>query len=411
MSIQKLDIESFLRLAAYHHVIDVRSPAEYKLAHIPGAFNLPIFNDEERSVVGNTYKKESREKAIKVGLKYFGPRMVNIIEEMEQLVKLTAVPSNEKDGMQERALLVHCWRGGMRSAGVAWLLNLYGFEVYTLVGGYKSFRQWTHRQFAKAIQLKIIGGYTGSGKTEILHALAQRGQATIDLEGLGNHKGSSFGSIGMPPQPSQEMFENLLAVNLVMLTKTNSATAGEVQLSGHSFANPVATNSTIKSDGSQSTESRNHHNFNSQTNSSVTTTVSNPVIWLEDESQRIGNLNIPQALWEQMRKAPIYFFNISFEERLNHIVKGYGKGDKEQIVSAILRIKKRLGGLETKTAINFIVEDDLKECFRLLLTYYDKYYLKSLHTRETLEEVVTYIDSPIVNANANASTLLNTITL
>jgi len=407
MSIQKLDIESFLRLAAYHHFIDVRSPAEYKLAHIPGAYNLPLFNDEERSVVGTTYKKESREKAIKVGLNYFGPRMVSMIEEMEQLVKATTVSKTEKDGTQQRTLLVHCWRGGMRSAGVAWLLNLYGFKVYTLVGGYKSFRQWAHRQFANAIHLKIIGGYTGSGKTEILHALAQRGQATIDLEGLGNHKGSSFGSIGMPPQPSQEMFENLLATNLAMFTKTNSAAAGEVQLSGHSLSNTVAAISTIISDGSQSIESHGHHNFISQTDSSVTTTVGNPVIWLEDESQRVGNLNIPQALWEQMRKAPIYFFNIPFEERLNHIVKGYGKGDKDEIVSAILRIKKRLGGLETETAINFIVEDDLKECFRLLLTYYDKYYLKSLHTRENLEEVVNYIDSPLANANANASTLLN----
>ena len=402
-----MNIEAFLARAPYHPVIDVRSPAEYKIAHIPGAFNLPLFNDDERSVVGTAYKQESREKAIKEGLKYFGPKMVSMIELVEKLVEPSAAgiaDQAKNKTYSNKTLLVHCWRGGMRSAGVAWLLNLYGFNVYTLEGGYKSFRQWAHQQFSRPRSLKIIGGYTGSGKTDILNALARHGQAVVDLEGLGNHKGSSFGSIGMPPQPSQEMFENLLAVQLATFNVPRNTFVNEARGTAV-LASPAKSVNTltikVREDVSNNIKTA------LQENDLVVNTENDPVIWLEDESQRVGNLNIPQGLWQQMRTAPVYFFNIPFEERLDYIVKGYGKGDKEKIISAVLRIKKRLGGLETKNAINFLLEDNLKECFRLLLTYYDKYYLKSLHTRENLEQLVQYIDVPVVNASSNASILLN----
>src|SRR5690348_9334071 len=129
MPIKKLSITEFLKLSHQHPVLDVRSPGEYSHAHIPGAYSLPLFTDEERKVVGTTYKQQSREAAIKVGLDYFGPKMRSMVEEVEKLC--------EKRG--GKTVLVHCWRGGMRSAGVAWLLDLYGFKVYTLVGGYKFF--------------------------------------------------------------------------------------------------------------------------------------------------------------------------------------------------------------------------------------------------------------------------------
>jgi hypothetical protein len=126
-------------------------------------------------------------------------------------------------------------------------------------------------------------------------------------------------------------------------------------------------------------------------------------IWIEDESQRIGLVNIPSAFFKNMRNKPVYFLEIPFEERLRHIVSGYGKGDKHEIAGAIIRIQKRLGGLETKTALNFLIEDNLEECFRILLKYYDKQYLKGLHSRENLDQLLHTIECETVDAVKNAA--------
>lgn len=353
MAIEKIHIETFLQLAKQYPVLDVRSPGEYSHAHIPGAFNLPLFTDEERKIVGTAYKQNSRETAIKIGLGFFGTKMRSMVEEVESLV-ISREPGEKNTGLQTtplKTVLVHCWRGGMRSAGVAWLMDLYGFKVYTLVGGYKKFRHHALNIFAKPWQFKIIGGYTGSGKTEVLKELANKSEPVIDLENLASHKGSAFGNLGMPVQPSQEMFENLLAM---ALQNTGSLTG----------------------------------------------------IWMEDESQRIGDVNIPQALLLTMRKAPLYFIDLPFEERLSHIVEGYGKQDKEKMINAILRIKKRLGGLETKTAVNYLIEENIPESFRVLLKYYDKWYLKSLQSREIQNKQMIKIGCNTVTPSSNAERLL-----
>ena len=233
MAITKITIEEFLALAKTNLVLDVRSPSEYLHAHIPNAKSLPLFNDEERKIVGTAYKQESKQIAIKLGLDFFGGKMSEIVEEVERLVKsyrlgvtssikanndsttgLNNYTNSQPSTHKPETVLLHCWRGGMRSAGVAWLLDLYGFKVYTLVGGYKAYRNWVLQQFEKDYHFKIIGGYTGSGKTLLLHALAKEKNAVIDLEGLANHKGSALGALGQLPQPSQEMFENLLADEL-----------------------------------------------------------------------------------------------------------------------------------------------------------------------------------------------------
>src|SRR5688572_23632446 len=114
MGIKRIAIEEFLELSKQYPVLDVRSPGEYIHAHIPGAYSLPLFTDEQRKIVGTTYKQESREKAIKIGLKYFGKKMVEMVEEVEKIVDSWQLTVNTK------TILVHCWRGGMRSAGVAW---------------------------------------------------------------------------------------------------------------------------------------------------------------------------------------------------------------------------------------------------------------------------------------------------
>jgi len=344
MAIQKIDIDTFLPLAATHTVLDVRSPGEYAHAHIPGAYSLPLFSDEERKVVGTTYKQQSREDAIKIGLDYFGVKMRRMVEEVEGLL------SDKKD----RTVLVHCWRGGMRSAGVAWLLDLYGFKVYTLVGGYKAYRHWVLQQFEKPYPFRLLGGYTGSGKTEVLKEFKRKGEAIIDLEAIACHKGSAFGALGMSEQPSQEMFDNLLARELHQVMAGGPAS-----------------------------------------------------VWLEDESQRIGLINLPNAFWNSMRKAPVYFLDVPFEARLDHITEGYGKAKKEELVNAIIRIQKRLGGLDMKNAINYLLEDNHKESFRILLKYYDKYYNKALQNREHWDELVTKFECEDVDAKKNAILIQN----
>jgi tRNA 2-selenouridine synthase len=359
VAVKPLDIKRFLELSASNLVLDVRSPGEFTHAHIPGAHSLPLFTNEERKVVGTAYKQESREKAIKVGLDFFGPKMRAMVEEVEQLMAAQKKAPDET----AKIVLVHCWRGGMRSAGVAWLLDLYGFTVYTLVGGYKAFRKYVISQFELPYCLKVIGGYTGSGKTAILNKFTRLGKAVIDLELLANHKGSAFGHLGLPDQPSQEMFENKLAMALDRVRQLN------------------------------------------------TDAVTEPMpIWVEDESMRIGTVMIPTTFYRQMRQAQCYFLDIPFGERLQYIVKDYGKADRDKLVNAILRIQKRLGGLETKTAINCIVEKDIEGAFAILLKYYDKWYLKGLHSREPGGPSVVTIPSTAVDEGLNAQLLLNQLT-
>ena len=368
MAITKVTIEEFLQLATLHPILDVRSPGEFSHAHIPNAIAFPLFTDEERKLVGTAYKQESKEKAIKLGLAYFGNKMVKMVEEAEalnasQMQQKSLEPKSANSSDQHKTFLVHCWRGGMRSAGVAWLLDLYGFKVYTLMGGYKAYRKWVLQQFEKKYSFTLIGGFTGSGKTEVLQALSQQSKSVIDLEKLACHKGSAFGNLGQPEQPSQEMFENLLAEALFDQTKEKTDT-----------------------------------NF----------TDSQTTIWLEDESQRIGNINIPTVIFEQMRKSKLYFLEIPFEVRLQYIYQYYGTFEKDKLLTTILRIKKRLGGLETKSAINFLLEDNTLASFGILLQYYDKYYLKSLENkRPALNLVLKKVALPSVNATTNASLLLN----
>lgn len=355
MAIEQVDIEQFLKLSEKVPVFDVRSPGEYLHAHIPGAHTLPLFTDEQRSGIGTLYKKESRQLAVDKGLEFFSVRMKTLKEEVESLIKAN---QNRNEREKDNRVLLHCWRGGMRSGAVAWLLNLYGFKVYTLKGGYKSFRNWALAQFEEEYKINILGGFTGSGKTDVLIQMNEKGFTTIDLESLANHKGSAFGSLGEKPQPGQEMFENLLAVNLFK------------SQTGNNIDNDDAKTNILPKD-----------------------------IWLEDESRHIGSVGIPKIFWEQMRKSQLYFLDIPFEERLQHIVTTYGVFKNPDLVGAIMRVQKKLGGLETKNAINHLLENDTKACFSILLHYYDKLYKNSLDKREGLETILNKIPCDKVDKN------------
>lgn len=355
LAVEKIHIEQFLALAKQHPVLDVRSPGEFKHAHIPGAVSFPLFTDEERKVVGTAYKQQGREPAIKIGLDYFGVKMRKMVEEVEALANSQESRSgNRLTTRESRIILVHCWRGGMRSAGVAWLLDLYGFKVYTLTGGYKKFRHYVLDTFRLPFRLNILGGYTGSGKTALLKTLQQKGEAIIDLEELAIHKGSAFGNIGMPEQPGQEMFENLLAMEL-----RRSIVNSELSIKDPPYS-PF--------------------------------TIDHSPLWLEDESQRIGLVNIPADLWKNMRQSPIWFMDIPFEERLAHVAREYGELDPEKLIEAIGRISQKLGHLNAKTAILLLKEGKITESFEILLRYYDKFYGKALQNRENIKSLLRTIE-------------------
>jgi tRNA 2-selenouridine synthase len=351
---QKITIEEFIALSAASVVIDVRSPGEYEHAHFPSAVNIPLFTNEERAVVGTAYKQKGRTDAIKIGLDYYGKRMRPIVEQLETIVTERKKKLKIKsDGLTEIPLLVHCWRGGMRSAAIAWLLDLYGFKVNVLTGGYKSFRQWVLAQFAVPYPLTVLGGYTGSGKTEVLKELEKMKHPVLDLEALANHRGSAFGTVGA--QPGQEMFENLVALRLAEIM------------------------TQLPTDGK---------------------------IWVEDESQRIGLVNIPMPFWSQLRAAPIMFLEIPFEERLKYICKTYGTLHKEQLINATIRIQKRLGGLDTKNVVNHLLENNIFGAFEILLRYYDKQYEAGLNKRDNLKNLLHLMSCDNVDHKRNSDSLL-----
>ena len=317
---QNISVEEYIVKYQHALVIDVRSPSEYAHACIPCAISLPLFTDDERKVVGTTYKQVSRQDAIKIGLDYFGPKMRGFVEEIENTLRSDI----------QKPIVVHCWRGGMRSGAVSWLLDLYGFNILKLDGGYKAFRGWVLSQFEVPYQFKLVTGRTGCGKTKYLHEVKKKGEAMIDLEDLASHKGSAFGHINMPTQPSQEHFENLLAMEL------------------------------------------SHHR--------------DKEIWIEDESLRIGQVAIPRKIYDQMQAAESIHLEIDIDTRIQNIMQEYGNLPLTELKAAVVRIKKRLGGLECQNAIAFLDNGEIESSFRILMKYYDKWYDRSMEIRTATEE-------------------------
>ena len=337
--IRNLPIESFIQLDTSIPIVDVRTPAEFEKGHIVGAFNIPLFTNEERVQVGTTYKQQGREQAILLGFDLTGSKWSGFIKQALEL-------------SPQKKIALHCWRGGMRSGAMAWALNLYGFEVYLLEGGYKQYRRWVMEQFNVPRNILILGGMTGSGKTLVLHRLKDRGEQVIDLEDLAQHQGSSYGTMNKLIQPSQEQFENELAACLY-------ATDPE------------------------------HHT------------------WIEDESITIGKRFIPKGLWEQMRAATIFNIKVPLESRIEFLVEEYGSLDKDFLIECTNRIWKRLGPEQTKNTLLAINEGRMADFIRQVLVYYDKTYRTGLSKR--IAENVQELDCDGNNPNENAELLLNSL--
>ncbi|WP_321286596.1 tRNA 2-selenouridine(34) synthase MnmH [uncultured Sunxiuqinia sp.] len=314
--ITKINIGDYFAQEHPQPLIDVRSPGEYDKGHIPGATNIALFSNEERADVGTVYVRQSREKAIELGYKYVTPKLDWFISESRKVAGKSAVA-------------VHCWRGGMRSQSFAEHLHKNGFdEVYLITGGYKAYRNYVLSFFDQPFQLRVLGGYTGSGKTQLLHKIKKMGQQVIDLEGLAHHKGSAFGAIGEVAQPTVEQFENHLHLEFSRLNL-------------------------------------------------------NKPIWMEDESHNIGRVKIPIVLFRQIREQSVYFIDIPKAERAKFLVGDYASFGNELLASAINGISKRLGGQNVKLAHDYLAENNYFKVAMIALQYYDKAYKKGVEHRET----------------------------
>lgn len=308
-------------------LIDVRSPSEFAQGHIPGAFNLPLFSDDERALIGTLFKQQGKDKAVEEGLKLVGPKLF-------QFTSLAKEKLGKENGK------VYCWRGGMRSNSMAWLLNTAGIPSTTLHKGYKTFRQWVLKTLQTPRELKVIGGLTGSGKTAILQELKRRGEQVLNLEQLACHLGSAYGTLDTP-QPSNELFENKIAVEWASV-------------------NP------------------------------------NRPLWIEDESRLIGRCKIPDPLFHAIRSSPLIYIERPLEQRIKTLQEQYGKINPLQLIQATEKIGKRLGNTRKKGIIHYIETNQLDKAIAEALQYYDRTYHHGLSLRKQL---ITKI--PLANCTVN----------
>jgi tRNA 2-selenouridine synthase len=327
-----LEPKEFLELGKALPMIDVRTPAEFLNGHIPDAVNIPIFTNEERVLVGTKYKKTGKDAAVLLGLELVGPKLADFVKQATKIAP-------------KREIMVHCWRGGMRSGSMAWLFETAGFKVYLLKGGYKAYRAYIRQQFTEKSKLIVLGGMTGSGKTEILHEMKKQGAQVLDLEGIAHHKGSVFGALGQNNQPTNENFENLLAKVWLDLD-------------------------------------------------------SDQPIWVEDESKSIGSVWINDALFQRMRQTVVIKMHIPKSERIKRLVNEYACFDPNVLAQLISKIEKRLGGQNVKLAYECLKIRDYATVADITLTYYDKAYRHGLEKREgqTVHHFYLEKDAPEENA-------------
>lgn len=304
----ELSAADFWRESREGLLLDVRSPSEYEHGHIPGAVNLPLFDDDQRAEVGTIYKNSGKDDAVLRGLSIVGPKMADLAKAARSM------SVGRKD-----QVFVHCWRGGMRSRSMHWLLETAGLQPKILAGGYKAFRAHAQTRFAQDWPLKVVSGLTGAGKTRILNVLASHGEAMVDLEGLANHRGSAFGAIGQVDPPTTEQFENLLFAEL---EQCSDATR----------------------------------------------------IWVEDEGNRLGTVVVPPMFIKQLKSSTAVFIDLSPEARVENLMEDYGDLSPSKLCESVQAIRKRLGFDLAQAAIEAIESGQIKAAIEIVLGYYDRTY-------------------------------------
>jgi tRNA 2-selenouridine synthase len=303
-------------LPSFSVLIDVRTPAEYALDHIPGAINCPVLSDDERRIVGTTYVQVSAFEARKIG----GAMVArNIARHLDELMR---------DQPREWRPLLYCWRGGLRSGSFVHWLRLVGWDAQQLKGGYKSWRAHVISELATrapALPLRVLCGPTGSAKTRVLHALAQQGEQVLDLEALAAHRGSVLGDLPGTEQPSQKGFETQLLHALDGLDPSRR-------------------------------------------------------IWVEAESRRIGRLTVPEPLLQRLRESPVVEIAATREARLAYLLRDYAwLGDDPQRLADKLGGLRELLPKETLAQWQaWALQRELPPLFEALMArHYDPLYARS----------------------------------
>lgn len=241
-------------------ILDARTPSEYALDHVPGALCAPVLDDAERAEVGTMYKQLSPFEAKKRGAMLVARNVARHIETL-----FAGQPREWKP-------LVYCWRGGKRSGAMAHILREVGWDAHTLPGGYRAYRRWVVGELARLpyrFNFRVIHGATGSGKSRVLRALGEAGAQTLDLEALAQHRGSVLGALPGQPQPSQKWFESQVLAALSALDA----------------AKPV---------------------------------------YVEGESKKIGQVQVPEALMERMRASPCIVVDADVATRVALLMDEYG---------------------------------------------------------------------------------------
>lgn len=317
-------------------LLDARSPGEFAKGHIPGAVNVPLFDNDTRAEVGKTYKTRGRGEAMVLGMTAVAPQLDALVEAaVRAIAERGAKGSGGKDDVKD--VYVMCFRGGMRSSCVGWLLSekIPGVRVRVLSGGYKGFRKWALERCGAldvpAPKVCIVGGRTGVGKTRALLALEAKGEQIIDLEGLANHAGSAFGWVGREPQPTSEHYSNMVVCTWDALDPTRW-------------------------------------------------------VYIEDEGPHVGRCSVDPLLFVRMRNAPLVIRMVASRDmRLHTLVEDYATDDLRSnpewlptMEESIEKLTKRLGGLRVKEIRDKLEGGDFTAVAEGLLDYYDELYDKHL---------------------------------
>ena len=315
--VPSIAIETLLeRGFSNYSLVDVRSPSEYLEDHIPGAFNLPILNDEERCEIGTIYKKQGPDVARLRGVEIVSPKLPSFIKKIKEISEL------------RKKVVIYCWRGGLRSEASVCFSVLAGIYCFKLTGGYKSFRKAVVGFFEHICDKRfiVLHGPTGSGKTHILQILKQRGYPVLDLEMCACHKGSVFGHIGEPGYDTvtQKRFETEIFYTL---------------------------------------NSRHEK-----------------VFFVEGESMKIGKVSIPKSIYSLIKNGVNVQMNSSLDFRINYSLSVYNpekfKGD---IVDALNKIRRYIPSQKMTNLKNLLEEENFRDfCEELMVLYYDPLYAKGL---------------------------------
>ncbi|MBA4239556.1 MAG: tRNA 2-selenouridine(34) synthase MnmH [Sphingobacteriaceae bacterium] len=331
MTVSALEVADFLNKSKHELIVDVRAPIEFFKGHVPYAINIPLFEDSERAEIGTLYKQQGKDTAVNRGLEIVSPKMTSFVN------KVKALSKNKK-------VFVYCFRGGMRSNSFAWLMNTSGLDAVIMKGGYKAFRNYVLDYFEQERKIILLGGKTGSGKTDILKKLNEQNLQIVDLEGIAHHKGSAFGAINEQKQNPQQVFEHQLYHQLSELDRSQ-------------------------------------------------------YVILEDESQTIGFNKLPHSLWQQMKQAPIVKIEIPFELRVQKLVEDYTTVDINALKACVGKIAQQLGTLNTKLCLQYLDDKNLSDVARLSLLYYDRAYEFNYKNKK---QPIIHLNSDTIDATINA---------